>query len=189
MQSIEVLRNLAFEVVCVTCLVTLVLGAADPRNSPEVTGSRLDSRIPEPAVIPLSEFDEIDKIRILLQEGRGEEAVNAARAHLAYLERLGNQLPRATVHRYFALNALCGALTQTGELEKAIATCTTAIELSPKRWSAVNNRGTAHYVSGNYQAALNDYRRAMELVANNEDLAEMIQHNIELTETKLGYRQ
>lgn len=162
---------------------SLATAAAAGQSS---TGSHLDSRVTDLDVIPFSEPDEVSNVRRLLQDGRGPEAVAAARNYLARLERDKTQEQGAT-YRYFALNALCGALTQVGELDEAIATCSRAIKLNPQHWSAVNNRGTAHYVSGSYEEALADYQDALTLAP--EEAAETIRHNIQLSEDKLANKK
>ncbi|MCP5146074.1 MAG: tetratricopeptide repeat protein [Gammaproteobacteria bacterium] len=148
------------------------------------TGTRVGGMSTRQDVIWFSEPSEIAQIRHLMQVGKGEEAVRTARN---FVERLRNMNPPdALVQRYFALTALCSALTQTQELEEAIANCTDAVELFPSRWQALNNRGTAHYVGGNYAAALADYQRAYELEKDNASQArQMIQHNIDLATQRL----
>ena len=54
----------------------------------------------------------------------------------------------------------------------------------PARWEALNNRGTAHYVSGQMDLALKDYRQALVQVKGSEKKAELIKHNIKLAEEK-----
>ena len=94
---------------------------------------------------------EITDISLLLQEGEKERAVKKARAYVASLENVDGF--EAQQRRYYGLNALCAALTSTGELDEAIDTCNQAIKLYPTRWQALNTRGTAYYVSGQIDLA------------------------------------
>ena len=148
------------------------------------TGTRIkgvDSSYPE-TVLWLDQPHEIAAIRLLLQEGKKERAVEKARD---YVESLENALgAEAKQRRYYGLNALCGALTSTGELNEAIDTCSQAIALYPTRWLALNSRGAAYYVSGQIDLALMDYRKALSQVEASEAVTDLIQHNIELAEAK-----
>jgi Flp pilus assembly protein TadD len=148
------------------------------------TGSRIkeaDNTYPE-SIIWFSQPHEITEIRLLMQEGKKERAVKKARAYVASLENVGGA--EAQQRRYYGLNALCAALTSTGELDEAIDTCSQAITLFPTRWQALNTRGTAYYVSGQIDLALTDYRQALSQVQGSETLTNLIQHNIGLAEAK-----
>jgi len=90
----------------------------------------------------------------------------------------------AQQRRYYGLNALCAALTSTGKLSEAIDTCSQAITLNSTLWQALNNRGTAYFVSGQIDLALTDYRQALIQVQESETLTDLIQHNIRLAEAK-----
>ena len=148
------------------------------------TGTRIEganSFYPE-TVVWLDQPYEIDAIRLLLQEGKKERAVEKARD---YVESLENALGvEAKQRRYYGLNALCAALTSTGELNEAIDTCSQAIELYPTHWLALNSRGTAYYVSGQIDLALKDYRKALSQVGASEAETNLIKHNISLAEAK-----
>lgn len=148
------------------------------------TGTRLKDHESnyQKSVIWFSQPREITDIRLLLQDGKKELAVEKARDYVASLENISG--PDAKQFRYFALNALCAALTSTGETNEAIDTCSRAIEINPSLWQAINNRGTAYYVSGQIESALADYRNALNLVQGSEPLVELIQHNIGLAEKK-----
>ena len=126
--------------------------------------------------------DEINTILSLIQEGEKERAVKKARDYAASLENAPGA--EGKQRRYYAFSALCGALTSTGELNEAIDTCSQAIVLYPTRWQALNNRGTAYYVSGQIDLALMDYRKALSQVEASEAVTDLIQHNIELAEAK-----
>ena len=148
------------------------------------TGTRIKDgdNIASEAVFWFKQPHEITDIHKLIQQGKKERAVKKARDYAASLEN-----PRgaeAKQRRYHALSALCAALTSTGELNEAIDTCSQAIELYPTRWQALNNRGTAYFVSGQIDLALTDYRQALIQVRESETLTDLIQHNIRLAEAK-----
>ena len=125
---------------------------------------------------------EITDIRLLLQGGEKERAVEKARTYVASLENVdGIQAQR---RRYYAFSALCAALTSIGEIDEAIDSCSEAIAIYPTLWQALNNRGTAYYVSGQIDMALTDYREALKQVQESETLTELVQHNIGLAESK-----
>lgn len=148
------------------------------------TGSRIANsphNAPE-TVVWFSEPREITDIRLLLQDGKKQEAIAMARKYLNKLQGVAGM--EARVLRYYGLNAMCAALTSNGELEKAIETCNRAIKMFPTRWQAINNRGVAHYVSGHIDLALQDYNLALTQVQDSKPLTELIQHNIDLANAK-----
>jgi tetratricopeptide (TPR) repeat protein len=148
------------------------------------TGTRIkgaDSSYPE-MVLWLDQPYEIDAIRLLLKEGKKERAVEKARDYVESLENVNGV--EAKQRRYYGLNALCAALTSTGELNEAIDTCSQAIALYPTSWLALNSRGTAYYVSGQIDLALKDYRKALSQGGASEAEVNLIQHNISLAEAK-----
>lgn len=147
------------------------------------TGTRIskESNYPE-NVIWFSEPSEIVNIRQLLQEGKSQAAIDRARTYAASLEHVSGV--EARIRYYFALNALCSALAANGNLQEAIETCNKAIGIYASRWQAFNNRGTAYYLSRRYDLALEDYRQALTLLSESEEKTEIIQHNIELAESR-----
>lgn len=148
------------------------------------TGSRIrdnTQKSPE-TVVWFTEPQEITDIRLLLQQGRKQEAVARARDFLDRLKGVGGT--EAQVRRYYGLSALCSALTTTGDLDEAIESCSKAIELYPRRWQALNNRGVAYYLSGRYDQSLQDYDRALQASQSSEPLKELIQHNIDLVQAR-----
>jgi len=150
----------------------------------ETTGTRIkdaESAYPE-TVVWFSPPSEITDIRVLLQEGKKELAVKRAREYVAGLENVPGY--QAEQIRYFALNALCAALTSSGETKEAIETCSRAIELYPTAWEALNTRGTAYYISGQIDLALEDYRKALSRVPESGSTAELIRFNLGLAEKK-----
>ena len=151
----------------------------------ESTGTRIkdvESYYPK-SVVWFSEPGEIREIRTLLQEGKKDLAVEKARDYVARLKTIAG--PEAKQLRYFALNALCAALTSKGDIKEAVDACSRAIKIYPSFWEALNTRGTAYYVSGQNELALNDYRKALGIVKGSESLVDMIQHNIGLVEEKM----
>ena len=148
------------------------------------TGTRIKDvdNIASESIFWLKQPHEINTILSLLKEGKKERAVKKARDYAASLEN--GRGDEAKQRRYYAFSALCGALTSTGELNEAIDTCSQAIALYPTRWQALNNRGTAYYVSGQMDLALIDYRQALNQVDLSEEVTDLIQHNIELAEAK-----
>jgi hypothetical protein len=58
------------------------------------------------------------------------------------------------------------------------------MEYEPEKWSAVNNRGTAHFVGRRWEDALSDYRTALILVSGNNRDRRTIEHNIMLVEER-----
>jgi len=166
-------------------IISLLFVSAGQYNvAAQQTGTRIkDSDSPYmQSVVWFTQPREITDIRLLLQEGKKELAVEKARAYVASLENVDGA--EALQRRYFALNALCAALTTTGKLEEAIDSCDRAVMINPSLWQALNNRGTAHYVSGQIDLALKDYRKALSLVEGSEPLVDLIQHNIRLAEAK-----
>lgn len=148
------------------------------------TGTHIKSAevISPETVIWFSQQTEIAEIRLLIEDGKKQEAVAKARTYLKTLQGISGR--EAEVRRYYGLCALCSALTVTGELDEAIESCGKAIKLYPKYWQAFNNRGVAHYMSGQYDLALEDYNQALDIVKGSDPPAELIQHNIDLVQAK-----
>lgn len=146
------------------------------------TGTHLDNAGARPMVLQISEPSVLDRIQSLLGAGETEEAVRIARRYVESFDRtLRVSMHESLPPRYFALNALCIALTQHGELDEAAAACTEAIRILPDRWSAINNRGTARYVAGRFGEALADYRLALRVAPPESNILATIEHNIALT--------
>ena len=170
--------------VLIVFLSLLFVSAGHYKVVAQETGTRIKggARTYPESVLWLTQPHEITAIRLLLQEGEKERAVERARDYVASLENVRGA--QAKQRRYYALSALCGALTSTGELNEAIDTCSQAIALYPTHWQALNNRGTAYYVSGQMDLALTDYRQALSQVGISEAVTNLIQHNIRLAEGK-----
>lgn len=145
------------------------------------TGSHLNSNTVTSVIVQLNDPSEVKHIRELLDAGRDEKALEAART---YVEQTNTALYE-TLARYYAYNALCTVLTSVGQLTQAIENCTIAMPLAPDKWSAVNNRGTAKLLAGMYTEALEDYRLALSLIPSGEKgVIGNIQHNISLVEER-----
>lgn len=63
---------------------------------------------------------------------------------------------------------LCAGYAATGDTDAAIAACDMALELRDNAWRALNNRGAAHWLAGNREAAAADFRAA-EAASSGED--------------------
>lgn len=164
----------------VTCTI------AYAQQQPGTTGSRLGSRAARNAVISFHSPRQVKEIERLLHEDRDAEALELARTYAESFE-LSVPIGESNLEsdRYFALNALCVVQTKVGDSDAAILACSDAIALFPNRWTALNNRGTAYYVSQRYGLALADYRRALEVAPDDSAVIETIQHNISLCEEQL----
>lgn len=150
----------------------------------QTTGTRLGAYNQKNRIVWFDEPPDIANIRQLLQEGQGEKAVRKARGYAASLAAM--QGGEGQVLRYYALNALCAALTKTGEIEEAVDTCGQAIDLVPWKWQAYNNRGTAYYVSGDFSSALAEYRKAGDKLPTEGDASLIVETNTKLAEARLA---
>lgn len=173
------------------CALIALLGAAAGASAqrtevPETTGTHAGATAGRLAVVRLNRDSEIDEILGLIQNGDDQAALERARAYVASLSGQvpGDESVPATT-RYFALNALCIALTRVRELDEAVSVCTEAIALDPGEWTALNSRGTAHFAAGRYQEALDDYRGARLAATDDAAATETIDHNIDLTNQRL----
>jgi tetratricopeptide (TPR) repeat protein len=169
----------------VLVLLALTVGAASAQRVVSTTGTRLGSTTTGRTIIQFDEPAEIRRVLRLLDAGKVDEALAVAEAYIDSLENtvyLGQNSSLSS--RYLAFNALCAALTRADEPDRALEVCTEAIELMPGYWSAVNNRGTVHFLEGDYEQALVDYRRALSLASENDATA-TVRHNIELAESRL----
>ena len=166
-------------------LATLAAQNALAADEPiQRTGSRIGSDTTSRTVIPINQTSELARVRKLLAAGEHEAAVTRAEDYLKSLDSANVIGVNPAQHRYDTLNLLCTALTKSSRLDEAIARCTEAIDLLPSRWSAVNNRGTVLFAQRNFVAALEDYRRARDLVRERDDRM-LVEHNIVLTQARL----
>lgn len=156
------------------------LAAAADRQAQ--TGTHLDSRVARPVSLQINDSSVVSEVQALLDAGDSAGAVELARRHVESFERTRHvSFEEFIPARYFALNALCVALTGDRQPDAAADACSEAIEMLPNRWTAINNRGTARYVAGRYGEALSDYRRALRVApADDEAIVATLEHNIAL---------
>ncbi|NLD37323.1 MAG: tetratricopeptide repeat protein [Desulfatiglans sp.] len=174
-------KKISFFIIPFLFLISGLYAAAEESTGTRIKG--MDSSYPQ-TVVWFSEPSEITGIRTLLQEGKKELAVQKARDYVARLKNIAG--PEAKQIRYFAYNALCAALTSKGDIKEAVDECSRAVKINPSLWQALNTRGTAYYISGQYKLAMKDYKKALEIVKGSESLVDLIQHNIGLTEKKMA---
>ncbi len=174
-------RKISIVIISILFVFSGLYAAAEESTGTRIKG--VDSNYPT-SVVWFSEPNEIIAIRSLLQEGKKELAVIKAREYVASLKNVSGADAKRL--RYFAFNALCAALTSKGEIKKAVDACSRAVKLNPSLWQALNTRGTAYYISGQNELALEDYRKALEIVQGEDSLVELIQHNIGLVEGKMA---
>lgn len=155
----------------------------------ERTGSRVGSDATKRTVVEFGSSSEVRRVLSLLEQNRTAEAVEFARDYLESLSSTvtGSGTPVAR-KRYFALNALCVALTKDGRPDEAVEVCTDATELAPSQWIAFNSRATAHYSARRFELSLEDYRRALEVAPDEAGIVETLEHNIALAEGRLAER-
>lgn len=169
-----------FALVTITPVATML--ADEPR-----TGSHLEGGTARPTAIYINEPSALDEVLKLIQSERNQEAVARARKHVEDLR--STQVVEETLEPdvlYSALNALCVALMAAGQTDEALATCSEAIDLVPRRWSAWNSRGTTYYADFAFDAALADFQRALALAPRDKDLVETLQLNVRLAYERLG---
>ncbi len=151
------------------------------------TGSRVGSSSTQRMIYRFGESNEVRRVLGLIESGKTEQAVAFARDYVDSLDSAvavsGTPVP---LERYYALNALCVAQTKAGHIEDALATCTRAIEVSSGRWTAFNSRATAHYSARNFEQAAADYRRALDVAPDDEDVRATLEHNLSLAAARLA---
>ncbi len=135
--------------------------------------------------IHLGNNDNLKSVGRLINQGRTEGAVRAAKRYLDSLTA-NQRSGRTTSYLYDAYNALCIALTADKQFEEAMNSCNQAIEQSPNRWQALNSRGSLNYKTGNYADALNDYREALEKAPNLTRVRKIIEHNVEISQARVS---
>jgi len=72
-----------------------------------------------------------------------------------------------------------------GNIDAAIDACTSAIDLIPTRWSAINSRATAYFASRRFEEALEGYRHALSVAPQDPAIIGTIEHNIRLSVQRL----
>ena len=134
--------------------------------------------------IHLGSNENLKSVGRLINRGRTEGAVRAASRYLDSLTS-NQRSGRTSTYVYDAYNALCIALTADKQFDKAMEACDQAIEMSPARWQAINSRGSLNYKTGKYEAALNDYREALEKAPNLTRVRKIIEHNVEISQARV----
>jgi tetratricopeptide (TPR) repeat protein len=174
------MRNAMTRAIAFTGLGFAMAVATAAEQEPQ-TGTRLDSRGARPVSMQINETSTIAEIQRKLGAGETDEAVALARRYVESFDRtLHVSFEEVLPARYFALNALCVALTQSGEGDEAAEACSEAIAMLPQRWTAINNRGTARFVAERYGEALADYRLALRVAPADPAIEATIEHNIAL---------
>jgi tetratricopeptide (TPR) repeat protein len=126
---------------------------------------------------------DLNLIRQLMEGGQKQKALAIAKINLADIEN-SNQKFEGSRH-YDALNALCVAHTGLGQLPEAMTACSRAMGLRTDLWTAANNRGTAHLLAGDFDAAMADYELAMRRVPKrNQAARDTIRFNMSLVEAR-----
>lgn len=166
----------------VALLAFSIFGLLGFANAAAETGSRVGGSASPRHVIWLDTPGEFKQIRKLIDAGKKAEALELARI---FVRDVSTAIPGniSNVH-YFSLSVLCVTLTVNGEIAEAMETCDNAVSMSPGRWQAIMNRGTVYYVSDRMDAAIRDYRRALDLEADSGDVTLMIKHNLDLALSK-----
>jgi tetratricopeptide (TPR) repeat protein len=164
-------------------LIGIIFLNTNVQAQPTRTGTNLNSKAMPSTILMLQAPDEVETMRVLLKDGKKNDALIAAEKYLEEIQR--TTLPHQSEKKYYAWNAYCTVLTSLGRVDEAIAACSIAMEFEPEKWSAINNRGTAYFVGHMWLEAMLDYQAALTLVdENNNSVRETIQHNISLTEQR-----
>lgn len=151
-----------------------------PATSPaplhaQATGTRVGKSDSHPStVLHFDEPSEIAAARAALARGDPDEAIRQARRLLAS--------DRTPSIRYVALNALCAGLTQAKRFEDAGKACDEAIRLRPKFWMAHNTLGNLHLVQHRFEAAIAEYRMALDMLRARSRAARIVRTNLALAE-------
>ena len=165
--------------------LSFLFSSFELQAQPTRAGTHLNSKSIQSSVLQLVEPDEVGRIRQLMVDGKKSDALIASERYVEEVER--TLLPHESLKKYYAYNAYCTVLTSHGRVDEAISACSTAMELEPAKWSAVNNRGTANLVGGRVEDALEDYNSALTLVEDgNASAQDTILHNIMLAEERQG---
>ena len=70
-----------------------------------------------------------------------------------------------------AWSNLCAGYAGSGEYEAAVSACGEALALRDNAWRALNNRGVAHWLAGDAEAALADFRAADAASSGEDEVA------------------
>jgi protein O-mannosyl-transferase len=89
---------------------------------------------------------------------------------------------------YIAHNHLASALLKQGQLDKAIHHYNEAIRLNPFYYQAYYNRGTAYYIIGQKQLALEDFIKTIHIIPKSPKYVQAF-NNLGVTYSDLGQYQ
>ena len=114
-------------------LAVCFIGVASAADGVSETGSRVGSAATKLAVLQLNESTVVDEVQRLLDQGKTTDAIALARDYVdSFQSQQSITLTETVPESYFALNALCVALTRNRDYDEAIETCTQAIRIQPR---------------------------------------------------------
>lgn len=102
----------------------------------------------------------------LADTGRYDAAVEVLNTELKRL--------RSNEYRVRALGVLCRSHLMLEQIDAAADTCGRAADSTYATWSDVSNRGAVAYLTGKYEAALADFRRAADMNPKAEEISQNI---------------
>jgi len=135
------------------------------------------------ATINFGNNDSLKTIRKLINEGDTVGAVRESRKMVTSIS-LNERSGKKSSIQYDAFNALCLSLTSNKEYDEAMKACNSAIEHSPRRWQAINSRGSLNFKTSKYSDALADYRNALDRAPDVKSIKRIIEHNIQISEVR-----
>ncbi len=105
----------------------------------------------------------ISQAELLLDEGQYDKTVSLLAPRMTRL--------RGAKWRNRGFGLLCRAHLLKRDFAMGVDSCTRAIETGAGDWLDFSNRGAAHYLVGDFQAALRDFDRARELNPDSTNVA------------------
>ncbi len=170
--------TLSFRLAAPGLLVLLI--AAPVLEASAQTGTRIKGgRTNAPVSIQqFSAPSEIDRIKRLIANDKAEEAVAVGESLLAR--------PLDPGSRYFALNAMCVALSHSEKYDAALETCNEAVKLRSSHWMALNSRGSVYLWLNKPGRALEDFRAALDSVKSGSNEDGIIRKNIRIAQSWLA---
>jgi hypothetical protein len=73
-------------------------------------------------------------------------------------------------HKGAALTNSCAGYAMSGDMNMAGTTCDSAVEMNANSWQAINNRGAAHWLNGDYTSARSDFTAAAALGTGEDEV-------------------